>query len=107
MSGNASNLMGQLLMKSWAMCAEGCETCSYPLMRERKTLNTVCVSCQSLLCTKITEGVKMEAGDNPNELKIQIEGKTKTIKVVNKQLKLVLKEELEEVPEEPEVIVDQ
>ena len=93
--------MGQMLMKGWAMCAEACDECSYPLMRDRKTLQTICVSCSTLLGYKLVEGVKMEEVD-ANKSTIKIEGKTRTINVVNKHLTLA-SEQLEEVKEVEEI----
>ena len=59
-------------------------------MKDRKTNYFICVSCQGLLSKKITEGVKMEEGENSDEFTILIDGKTHHIKIVDKQFELIV-----------------
>ena len=42
----ASNEMGQLLLKGWAMLEECCEDCQVPLMRSPDKSSELCVQCK-------------------------------------------------------------
>ena len=90
--------MGKMLIKGWAMCAEVCDDCQYPLFRDRSTKNLICVSCQGQLGNKLVEGHKLEEIDGKSTIKI--DGKLRTVTIVNKVMKLA-PEQLEEVKEVP------
>ena len=55
---DASGLMGQLLLKGYAMGAESCDEDMYPLMIDKKNKGSVCCQCEGKLAKLLVDGCK-------------------------------------------------
>ena len=56
---DASSLMGPLLLKGWAMGAEGCEKDMTPFMIDKKNKGSICCACETRLAKLIVDGYRI------------------------------------------------
>ena len=86
----SEGLMGQLLLKGWAMVADACEDCQMPFMKDKKIARFLCVACQAELATKICQGAQIKVSKTPNQfLIISKNGKERrNVEVIDGELRL-------------------